>query len=322
LALRTNLVFAGSTCLFSTNDPGLFETVSRWKAHREIGPEWDFEIRVVVNTLIVREAKASPQFRGLQQFVFAVFHARESFIFDLFERRVTAVVSRETAQDLEFWSFVFIPLALGILGPEIGIAPFRCATVTSGGNGMMIAGVPGAGKSALAVALAQEGFSFVSDEWTYARREPNGISVYGLHIPIKLLPGTSRMFEEFSALRPRMSVSGELAFEIDPVNTFGIRMEEHCVPTCVVFLERWAIPETSIESVPGESLRRFLIGSPELVPHQLHRANAERERIIEQLTDQECWMFRYGGTPQQGARALRRFFEDRYDADRLCATAS
>ena len=322
LALKSNLLIAGSTCLFSTNDPRLLDSLSRWKAHREIGPEWDFEMRVMVNTQIVREAEAPPQFRGLQQFVMAVFHARETFLFDLFERRITAVVSRETAQDHDFWNSVLMPIALGILGSSIGVAPLRCAAVESCGNGMLIAGVPGAGKSALAVALAREGFSLVADDWTYTRRELDGISAYGLRVPVKLLPSTSRFFEELTALRPKISLNGELTFEITPINTFGIRMEERCVPGCVIFLERWTREESSIEAIPGESLRKFFIGSPELIPNQLQRPNPERERIIDQVTSRDCWLFRYGGTPQQGARALRRFYEERYDADRLCATAS
>ena len=322
LALKSNLQIAGTTCLFSMNDSGLLDTVSRWKAHREMEPNWDFEMRVMVNTQLVREAETPPQFRGFQQFVFGVFHARETFLIDLFERRVTAVVSRETARDHEFWNSVLIPIALGILAPTIGIAPLRCAAVASCGNGMLIAGVPGAGKSTLSIALAREGFSLISDDWTYARRDLNDIVAHGLRVPVKLLPATSRFFEELTALRPRISVTGEVAVEVNPANNFGIRMEERCFPGCVIFLERWTIQESTIEPMSGESLRKFFRGSPELVPSQLQRANAERERIIDTLTSRDCWLFRYGGTPQQGASALRRFFEERYAGVRLCASAS
>ena len=211
----------------------------------------DFEIRVMVNAQIARDAEAPPQFRGVQQFVFAVFHARETFLIDLFERRITAVVSRETARDHEFWNSVLIPIALGILGPTIGVAPLRCAAVTSCGIGILIAGAPGVGKSTLSMALAREGFSIISDDWTYTHREQNDIIAHGLRVPIKLVPGTSQFFEELTALRPRISLTGEVTVEVNPVNNFGIRIEERCVPECVIFLERWALEESVFEPISG-----------------------------------------------------------------------
>jgi hypothetical protein len=187
---------------------------------------------------------------------------------------------------------------------------------------MLIAGAPGAGKSTLAIALAREGFYLISNDWTYVRRNVNDIVAHGLRVPVKLLPETSRFFEGLTALRPRISLTGEVAVEVNPINNFGIRMEERCQPGCVIALERWTLEESAIEPISGETLRRFFTGSPELIPNQLQRTDAERERIIDNLTSRDCWMFRYGGVPQQGARALRRFFEERYDAVPLCATAS
>jgi hypothetical protein len=322
LALKSTLEVAGCKCVFSTNNHLLFESLKRWRTHEDSETVIDFEMRIQVDPRLMREAGALPQFRGLQQFVFAVFHSREMFLFDLFQRTVTAAVSEETAADREFWNSVLIPIALGVLGPMMGVAPLHCACLGCNGMGMLVAGISGAGKSTLAVALAKEGFALVSDDWTYVRREKGNLSAYGLHVPVKLMPECSRFFEELTALRLKLSLNGELAFEVDAAETLGVNVAQRCVPNCVVFLERCGKEESSFEPLARESARRYFTRSAEVLPPQLAAAAAEREAIIEQVTNRDCWLFRYGGTPQQGARALRRFYEEIYDVDRLCTVRS
>jgi hypothetical protein len=322
LALKLTLEIAGCKCLFSTNDDSLFDAVSRWKAHWKLGVELDFEMRIMVDPQLVREANALPQFRGTGQFVFAVFHSNEMFLFDLLERRVSAFVSRETAKDQEFWNTVLIPIALGVMGPAMDVAPLHCACLGSEGVGMLVAGISGAGKSTLTVALAKEGFALVSDDWTYVRRENGDISAYGLGVPVKLMPDTAQFFNELSALRPKTSLNGELAFEVNAAETFGARIAQSCLPNCIVFLERSEHEGTSFRPLEREIAQTYFRQSAEILPPELRQAITKREEIIEQVTTRDCWRFRYNGTPQQGASALRRFFEERYDANRLCAAAS
>jgi hypothetical protein len=322
LAVKSMLEIAGCNCLFSTNDRSLFESVSRWKSRKGVEAGCDFELRVIVDKGLTRDANAQPQFRGAKQFVFALFHSKESFLLDLFERRVTAVVSRETARDQEFWNTILIPIALGVLGPTMGVAPLHCACLEHDAQGMLVAGISGAGKSTLAVALAKEGFALVSDDWTYARIEQGEVLAYGLQVPVKLMPECSLYFEELSSLRPRIALNGELAFEVNAAETFQVQVAQRCIPSCVVFLERWDSEKSSVEALPRDVARRYFAQSAELLPTELRHAIAEREEIIEQVTSRDCWRFRYGGTPQQGARALQRFFEERYDVDGHCAAAS
>ena len=66
-----------------------------------------------------------------------------------------------------FWDRILLPIALGVLGPALGVVPVHSACLAIDGAGLLIAGASGAGKSTLSVALAQEGFDFISDDWTY-----------------------------------------------------------------------------------------------------------------------------------------------------------
>lgn len=322
LVLKSYMEIAGSTCLFSTNSRALFESLHRWTVRRGVGAAHDFEMRVVADRWLIRDAESLPQFRGMQRFVFAVFHGRETFVFDLIERRVTAVVSSETARDREFWDTVFIPIALGVLGPLMGVAPIHAACLASNGQGLLLTGPSGAGKSTLAIALAKEGFALVSDDWTYARVADDEVVAHGLKVPVKLLPESVQFFAELSSLRTKISLNGERAFEVNAAETFHVQVEGQCIPNCVVFLDRWKVEGTSVEAISRDIARDYFLRSAEVLPPQFATAAAERERIIERVASRDCWLFRYGGTPQQGAQALRRFFEERYDVDRICATAS
>jgi hypothetical protein len=119
-----------------------------------------------------------------------------------------------------------------------------------------------------------------------------------------------------------MSLNGEIAFEVNAAETFGVKVEEQCIPSCVVFLERWNSEASSVETLSREFVRRYFIQSAELLPAKLQHAASKREQIINEVASRDCWLFRYGGTPQQGARALSRFFKEKYDVDRICASAS
>jgi hypothetical protein len=114
--LRADLRMAGARCALQTNSEEILASLSRWRAlaHGESGHS--FEMNVMVDSEARREKGVAPHFRGLHHMVFGSFGADETIVFDLLRRRVSAVVSRDTASDERFWNVRLLPTILGLLG--------------------------------------------------------------------------------------------------------------------------------------------------------------------------------------------------------------
>jgi hypothetical protein len=248
-----------------------------------------------------------PHFRGLRHVVTASFGSDNIFVFDILRRTVTASISFRAAREFRFWKEKLIPISLGVLGAAMGVVPMHCACLESDGDGLLIAGSSGAGKSTLSVALSQEGFNYVSDDWTYISRSRSSVVAHGTSAPVKLLPDAVSHFPCLRRYKPQMSMNGELAYEIDIAETFGARVERACEPRWLIFLERSQQSGAKFTPVASSKARSYLESSIERLPAQLSEASAMRNLTVETVSRLPCWLFQYGGTPEFAARQLRAF---------------
>ena len=315
---ETKFEIAGCVCACSTNRADFLNVLLPWSRSHAVP---SFEMRVIVRSGLLRDESAAPIFRGHRQFVYACFHNTESFLIDSERRVILASVSEETAADEGFWNTVVLPIAMGVLGPTMGVAPLHCACLEMNGHGLLIAGISGAGKSTLSTALAQKGAFLISDDWTYVRADMSGIVAHGLRVPVKLMPDTVRFFPQLLYENLNISLNGELAYEVDPAKSLGLLVKESCRPECFVFLERQHGLATTMERVDGAVVREFFLKSAEKLPPEMRSAEESRSRIIGQVSAMECWIFRYGGLPGDGADSLLRLIGEKSDVDRRCATA-
>lgn len=320
LPIRAKLVVAGCGCVVRTNSAKVISSLRKWSVSKEIEIETEneFEVSVLVDSGLQRQS-ALPQFRGRGRYVFATFHGVESFVFDLRKRTISAAVSVETAQDTAFWTTLLVPIAMGVLGPTLGLSPMHSACLEINGLGLLVAGVSGAGKSTLATALATEGMALVSDDWIYATEANGRVTVHGLEVPVKLMPDAARYFDSLRTEEPRISLNGERAFEIE-ARKLGIDVAERCEPKCIVFLER-SDGQTRIAPLERTVAREFFERSAEPMPLEFAHAAEHRKHVIHSVTDRDCWHFQYAGTPCEGATFLRHFFEDIYHVEHARASA-
>jgi len=311
LPLRAELSLAGVHCLLLTNSAELLSSVSRWfSAIRYPYPSGQpVAMEVLVDSSISRAPSAKAHFRGLRHLVFASFGAEEVFSFDLLRRRVIGAVSPATASDSSFWNTQLLPIMVGVMGTTVGVVPLHSACLDRDGRGLLIAGLSGAGKSTLSVALAQRGFSLVSDDWTYVSKdkERDELIASGLSVPVKLLPDASEHFSELKAFTPKVSLNGELAFEVDAAKVFRSHVKCISRPHWLMFLERDPRPGCDFIPYSTTDARAFYERSAELLPEELPEAAANRSEIIRTVTSRKCFRVRSGESPQKTAEAIDRF---------------
>jgi hypothetical protein len=306
LPYSMELCFAGAACDLRTNSSELAVVLKGLSIPIDDTVSSGFNIRVIVD-LSSDEAAGEPHFRGLHHVVTASFGMSNVFVFDILRRTLSARVSAALVRDDRFWKEKLIPITLGVLGSAMGLVPVHCACLELDGDGLLIAGVSGAGKSTLSVALSENGFNYVSDDWTYISRRGDGIVAHGTSAPVKLLPDAVGHFQNLQRHRLQRSMNGELAYEVDIAEAFGARVERACEPRWLIVLERTQHAEAIFTPMSSTEARSYVSSSVERLPRQLHEAIAMRQRTIESVVLLPSWRFRYGGTPQFAANELREF---------------
>jgi hypothetical protein len=305
MKFRHTLGLAGTFCEVTTNSNQLGKTLHAWRGatngHR--GNRFTMQVCVAPGTA---DGDRYPHFRGLHHVIVASFGASNVFVFDLLRRNVAASVSEDIARDESFWNDVLLPIAMGVLGAAVGVVPVHCACLAAGDEGLLVAGSAGAGKSTLSAALAQSGFDFISDDWTYLAWKPEGLMAHGMATPVKLLPDAIRHFPMLAAHAVRPALDGELAYRMSAAN-FGAEIRLSCSPRWFLFLERTVSNGCLLAPISSEEARVYLEAGVERLPVQLQAIAEKRAEIIGRISSLSCWRLRYGGPPQVAAAGIREF---------------
>ena len=307
MSLECCVFAAGVGFVLATNHRPAFEIVRASFPTSEAGvTRHKFKLEFWVDPRARGESDWSkPCLQGLGHLVVAEFDRGDSLLIDLRGARAVGRFSPWPAENRDFWQRMIFPLLLGVAGATLGVTALHCACVARQGRGLLLAGDSGAGKSTLALALARRGFAYVSDEWTYLSPSPDGrLQAWGLPTPLKLLPDAVTFFPELADARPAKSLNGELAFEVDPTEVFGVRREQGCEPRWLVLLERRAGSGQVFQAVGHEDGLAHL--EKDLLREEPAAMQAQRD-VIAMLVAGQCARFRYGGDPQAAAEALERY---------------
>jgi hypothetical protein len=238
--------------------------------------------------------------------VIASFGPNNVFTFDLARHNIVATISEEVAGDRAFWDRTLLPIAVGVLGPALGVVPVHCACLVIDNAGLLIAGESGAGKSTLSVALAQSGFDFISDDWTYLSLNGRKLIAHGLSIPAKLLPDAIQHFPLLAQYTLSPALNQELAYEL-PAQNVGAQVLSSCEPRWFLFLERVAAEQCRLDPISVDEARHYIDTSVERLPSELQEMCDRRSSIIAHVPRLSCWKLRYGGPPAVAVRGLQGF---------------
>ena len=161
-------VAAGLLCEISTNSKRIPEFA------RELfteGPPRQTPVDIRLRFWVDGQARTAaprpkPHFRGLGQLVFAGFDSVNSLLVDLRTRPGIGRFAEPVASDRTCWKAIIFPMLLSVVAASSNVVELHCACVERRGEGLLLAGSSGSGKSTLSLALARNGFAFVSDDRT------------------------------------------------------------------------------------------------------------------------------------------------------------
>lgn len=299
----------GLRCSVSANSPWILDA-ARHSFREIIDPLLPFDLSM--RLCLDPNAQGGPpwpqpHFRGLSHLVYAGLDNECSLLLDLRRRRAIGRFSPAMGRDASYWQRVIFPNAVGLMAEALGLTALHCACLVRDGSGLLLSGGSGAGKSTLALALARNGFEFLSDDWTYFSGVGAQLRAWGLASTVKLLPDATRHFPELQNTEPALSPNGELAYELDPEPVFGVAHALTCVPSLLVFLERRDAPGHSItRMMPPEAMAR-LETDLEYLPVELSAVRDAQSRTIREVAERESWLLCYGESPSEIAQVLAPF---------------
>src|ERR1700722_3571263 len=306
--LLEHYTVAGAVCSFSTNCEAILEAAR--ESFLPVGTpplSVDFSVRFWVDhTHPAQPPWPKPYVRGLNVLVFGGFVPGSSMLADPRTRRVIGRFSASMAADHSYWKTVIFPILLTTIGASVGIAELHGSCVAKKQGGLLLVGPGRSGKSTLAVALAQAGFAFLSDDRTFCSWRNSKLSAWGLATTLKLRGDAGKHFKELEGKKPADLQNGELGFRLEPEFALGIERVRRCEPELLVFLERSETPGFYLTNLSSEEAATRLEGD---LMGELAAAAPTPMEILEKLAELPCCLLQYGGRPQVVAKKLAQHFE-------------
>jgi hypothetical protein len=299
---------AGAVYSLSTNCETLLEAARESFLPIEDPPRAvDFSVRFWVDySNSVLPAWPKPYVRGLNHLVFAGFDSASSMLADLRARRVIGRFSAAIGDDRSYWKTVVFPVLLTITGASIGIVELHSSCVAQQQSGLLLAGAGRSGKSTLSLALAQEGFGFLSDDRTFCSWQKGKLSAWGLATTLKLRGDAGNHFSELKD-KPAIDLpNGETGFRLEPEFALGLKRIRGCQPRLLVFLERRENPQFRLTELSSEEARARL--EQDLMA-EIPDMAAQQMDVVGKLVELPCCLLQYGGRPQIVAEKLAAYFE-------------
>ena len=149
--------------------------------------------------------------------------------------RVTVSILDSEVDNAWFVSHPMFMIAFMEVLKHRGLFSLHAAGLCVDGQGILLPGTRGAGKSTLAIALVRAGFSFLGDDTLFLAHRPDGLDALAFPDVIDLTSDTAAMFPELQHLlaqpkddtRPKHQIRAE---DVSPTSFLV-----SCKPTALVF---------------------------------------------------------------------------------------
>jgi hypothetical protein len=299
--------FAGKPLRVRSNSLAILGHVTSFFSRRNV--EIDSLDHVPELKLMLRDGDCgniddAPWFRGRGYFALARFTSADSVWFNLRTRRVFGMFSSAMVADVGRWSKDILPAVVGILAPAIKVVPVHAACLAKSDCGILLAGPSGTGKSTLAITMAQLGYDYLADEWTYLAESVTGIEAWSVPVPVKLLSDATRYFTQLTSYSLTQSLNGEVAYEVSPEECFGVLRRDRCRVKYIALLERCNEPGCFISPINSTTAIDHLLADIEPLAKPLASEYRAQVELLQKQSDVVCLRVAFNASPGEVARRI------------------
>jgi hypothetical protein len=241
------------------------------------------EMRIVVEGDAAEPVHASPEspvFRAQGHLLITVLNAGNVVACDLDAGFVFGRLTPGVARNHLFASFHFLESAAYCCLEQRHFTSIHAACIAKDGEGALLVGGSGTGKSTLALACARAGLTYVCDDASSVLRHTVELTVVGRPQRARIRPPTLDLIPELAQARRLPTVIGKDSFEIRTSEIPGIATADRCRARSLIFLERQCDGDAEIFPVtPEEALERLAAVSLLYSPHVEREHGTVRERL-------------------------------------------
>jgi hypothetical protein len=157
------------------------------------------------------------------------------------------------------------------------------------------------GKSSLAYACLQRGFSLITEDSVQVKALPGGgYRVFGMPWKLHLLPDARSLFPGLSRVVERVQINGERKLELDVESAFPGAARVSTSPAALFFLERATGADTCLSALSAEETRQRM----QVIWTWGIGWSALHEQAVDRLLELPAYLLAMNGSPEDAALAM------------------
>jgi hypothetical protein len=220
-------------------------------------------------------------------------HSADNFLVaDLDRGYAYGWLTHAVVSDAGYLRYHFIEPLVYFMLEALYLAPVHAACVALAGEGILLCGASGAGKSSLAYACARNGWTYLSDDASELLRQGNSRRILGRPYGIRFRSSAAELFPELAAYPAAPRANGKLDIE---VRTADLRLPSIACETraaYIVFLRRESEGPAHIEKMQRDGLDRWF-HMPLCFGEQ--HVRQQQARALDRLLDLPIFELTYSG---------------------------
>lgn len=216
-------------------------------------------VRICVGVLegTSSECPPAPVVRGRSHLITSTADAENFAVCDLRAGYAYCWLTRAAAENTPYLRYHFLEAAALTLTSYLYTTPLHAACVELNGQGVLLCGDSGAGKSSLAFACAQRGWTFLSDDATSIARKHHGRIVIGNPHQMRFRESAVELFPVLRKWPVTTRATGKLAIELPTESLPDIHTAWQTEIHHIVFLNRKGADPPSLTPYPESKARKW-----------------------------------------------------------------
>lgn len=204
----------------------------------------------------------------------------------------TAWVNHAVVEETEYFRYCFLLGLVGALIEMLHLVSLHAACVALNGQGILLGGDSGAGKSSLSFACAKRGFTYVSDDCSAIVRKRNTRSIVGTPDSIRFRESAGELFPELRGRKAHSRLGRQPSIEVRTAEFAGIETAFEAAIDRIILLNRG--PEhgarAELFAIPKVDARARLY--TDVWPRELPWTG-ERNEAVDRMLAAETYELRY-----------------------------
>jgi hypothetical protein len=248
----------GFALQLKTNSAEVLEIAeATWGGRPQAFEKSPIELRVIVES--GGGHPPQPVYRG-QAHLMSIVSDQENFaVCDYSRKFAFCRLNAAAVEDQSFVSYYFLEAIANFTLTQLYLTPVHAACVARKGQGVLLSGASGAGKTTLAYFCAKKGWTYVSDNESWLVRA-GGRMLLGNPHRIRFRESATEIFPELKGQQAAPHPNGKMSIEVNPD---GIETAYQCGVERVVFLSRQPGSPTTLRPIrDGDALDYFLAELP------------------------------------------------------------